>query len=92
MLPQSGGKEILGLDSESFLPKNGVLQVESAQSTSHSVRCHGCNKIISTVSTTLYEIDNNHYCSECYSQKIITLAVERDHNDLKSGKARKITK
>ena len=73
-------------DSEPFTPKNGVFRTESElnreKPENKSLRCAGCNELISVVSTTLYEIDNKHYCSECYSRKIVKLAVERDHNDL----------
>ena len=89
----------MGWDSESFEPKNSVFKDErkAAIKTCQEnkfVRCAECDKIISVVSMTLYEIEQNNYCSECYSRKIISMAVERDHNDLKQEKAanRKVKK
>ena len=78
-------------DSEFFLPQNGVLTSESGINKKDKlenkfVRCAQCNELISVVSATIYEIDDKHYCSECYSRKIINLAVERDHFDLKEEK------
>jgi len=48
--------------------------------------CSVCNQQIGTVSTTLYEIDEKYYCSECYFRTIIRQAVERDHSDIKLEK------
>jgi len=50
------------------------------------IRCSGCNQPIGTVSTTLYEIDEKHYCSECYCRTIVNQAVERDHFDIRREK------
>jgi hypothetical protein len=78
-------------DSEGFMPKNGVLETQlqsnKGKLENKFVHCAGCNELISVVSTTLYEIDNQHYCSACYTKKIVKLAVERDHFDLKQPKA-----
>jgi len=77
----------MGWDSELFLPKNGVEpEMGREKPEAKFVRCAGCNELISVVSTTLYEIDHQHYCSECYSRRIVKSAVERDHNDLKQEK------
>ncbi len=85
----------MGWDSEFFLPKRNIFrsQREAGKKTDQEkrfVRCAGCNELIGAVSTTIYEIEEKHYCSECYSRKIISLAVERDHYDLKQE--RKIRK
>lgn len=45
--------------------------------------CSGCNRPIASVSTVLFEIEEKHYCVECYYQKITNDAVERDHYDIK---------
>jgi hypothetical protein len=78
----------MGWDTELFIPKNEVVNyerkpVEKTGQENKIVRCAECNEVISVVSVTLYEIEQKHYCSECYSQKIINMAVERDHLDLK---------
>ena len=73
-------------DSERFTPKKAVFKTGAESGPEKpeikSLRCAGCNELISVVSTTLYEIDDRHYCSECYSRKLIKSAVERDHYDL----------
>jgi hypothetical protein len=78
-------------DSEFFMPKNNILvgekeADEKANEEKKFVRCAECNDLIGVVSITLYEIDEKHYCSGCYSRKIISLAVERDHFDMKQEK------
>jgi hypothetical protein len=83
----------MGWDSESFIPRNNILVGEKKADTKTNkekkfVRCAECNELISVVSVTLYEIDEKHYCSECYSRKITALAVERDHFDIKQKKKR----
>lgn len=50
------------------------------------IRCSGCNQPIGAVSTTLYEMDEKHYCAECYHRTIVNQAIERDHVDLKLEK------
>jgi predicted RNA-binding Zn-ribbon protein involved in translation (DUF1610 family) len=50
--------------------------------------CFSCNRQIATVSTTLYEIRDKHYCAECYTQTIISEAADRDHSDLKQVRKR----
>ena len=78
----------MGWDSEFFLPKNTALanEAETGKKETKFVNCAECNKLISLVSRTLYEIDHKHYCSDCYSQKITYIAVERDHHDLNKEK------
>jgi hypothetical protein len=80
----------MGWDCELFKPKNNISKEEKVdEKTSPEkrfVQCTDCNELISVVSVTLYEIEEKHYCSECYSQKIINMAVERDHSDLKREK------
>jgi len=83
----------MGLDSEFFIPKNNILLGENeadkkANEEKKIVRCAECNELIGVVSATLYEIDQKHYCSGCYSQKIICMAVDRDHSDIKQEKWR----
>ena len=78
----------MGWDCELFVPKNNILknEIKTDEKISEEkkfVHCAECNKLISVVSVTIYEIEEKHYCSECYSQKIINMAVERDHLDLK---------
>ena len=82
----------MGWDCEFFLPKNSVFRREpesgkKSKPANRFVHCVECNELIGVVSTTLYEIEDKHYCSKCYSRKIITLAVERDHFDLKKERA-----
>lgn len=91
ILSQSGGKKSMGWDNEPFKPKNNIFrqEKETDEKTHHEnklVHCAECNELISMVSVTLYEIEQKHYCSECYSRKILNLAVERDHFDLKLEK------
>lgn len=76
----------MGWDSKVFLPNNGVWQNEAEKETNQGKRtrrCAECNRVLGAVSTAIYEIEEKHYCSECYSRKIVSLAVERDHSDLK---------
>jgi phage FluMu protein Com len=82
----------MGWDSEFFIPKNNIFRSEreagkKANQEAEFVRCAECNELIGVVSITLYEIDEKHYCPECYSQKIINMAVERDHFDIKQKKS-----
>lgn len=86
------GKENMGWDSESFIPKNNIsiAEKEADKKTNKEkmfVRCAECDELIGTVSATLYEIDERHYCSGCYSRKIVALAVERDHFDIKQERS-----
>jgi len=82
-------KENMGWDSEFFMPKNSFLVGEKeADKEKRFVRCAECNELIGAVSVALYEIDEKRYCSGCYSRKIVALAVERDHSDLKQEKTR----
>ena len=81
----------MGWDSESFLNRNEVFGHQKEPSgtgkeKSKLKHCSGCNQPIGTVSTTLYEIDEKHYCSECYSRTIVNQASERDHSDIKPEK------
>jgi hypothetical protein len=81
----------MGWDCELFKPKNNNSKDEKEVDEKTTpekkfVHCTECNDFISVVSVTLYEIEQKHYCSECYSQKIINMAVERDHSDLKREK------
>jgi hypothetical protein len=76
------------------MPKNNVFGSEreagkKANQEKKFVRCADCNGLIGVVSITLYEIDEKHYCSECYSRKIINMAVERDHFDIKQEKKKR---
>ena len=78
-------------DSEFFIPKNNISagENEADKETNKEkkfVRCAECNELLGAVSITLYEIDEKHYCSGCYSRKIIASAVERDHFDIKQEK------
>ena len=57
------------------------------------VYCTGCNQPIGSVSTSIYDIGEKHYCSKCYSKTIGSEAVERDHDDIKrENEALKIVK
>jgi hypothetical protein len=81
----------MGWDSEHFKPKNRISRNErkadeNVSQENKAVCCVECNDLITIVSVTLYEIEEKHYCSKCYSRKIINMAVERDHFDLKQGK------
>jgi hypothetical protein len=81
----------MGWDSEFFIPKSNVSETENgADGKVHEdkkpLNCASCNQVIGVVSTTIYEIGEKHYCSLCYSQKIATTAVERDHSDIKMQK------
>ena len=84
-------RENMGWDSEFFIPKNdiSVAEKEADEKTNEEkkfVRCAECNELIGAVSMTLFEIDHKHYCSGCYSRKIVALAVERDHFDINAVK------
>jgi formamidopyrimidine-DNA glycosylase len=76
-------------DSEFFTHKKDVSGNQNELGGKTSVtrkklkHCSGCNQPIGTVSTTLYEIDEKHYCSECYFRIIVNQAIDRDHSDLK---------
>jgi len=81
----------MGWGSEFFVPKTEVSgtgkEAERKEHKTEKLRhCASCNQIIGVVSTTIYEIDEKHYCSECYSQKIVATAAERDHSDIKLKK------
>ncbi|HMK93844.1 MAG TPA: hypothetical protein VK536_00435 [Candidatus Limnocylindrales bacterium] len=81
----------MSLDNEFFMPKKNVLRDDGetgkkAGQEKRFVHCDSCNELIGAVSVTLYEIDEKHYCSDCYSRKITALAVERDHFDIKQEK------
>ncbi|MGA3291191.1 MAG: LIM domain-containing protein [Candidatus Bathyarchaeia archaeon] len=82
----------MGWDSEFFTHKKEVFGNQKepggiiAKGENKFRRCSGCNQPIGTVSTTLYEIDEKHYCSECYFRMIVNQAVERDHSDIKLKK------
>jgi formylmethanofuran dehydrogenase subunit E len=81
----------MGWDTEFSIQKNNISIAEKEADKKASeekmfVRCAECNELIGAVSLTLYEIDEKHYCSGCYSRKIIALAVERDHFDIKQEK------
>ena len=82
----------MGWDSKFFKQKKNVFgaQTEPSEGTAYKenkfIHCSGCNQPIGTVSTTLYEIDEKHYCSECYFRTIVNQAVERDHSDIKLEK------
>ena len=83
--------KIVSWDSKFFKQKNVFgTQTEPSERTTNGenkfIRCSGCNQQIGTVSTTLYEIDEKHYCSECYFRTIVNQAVERDHSDIKREK------
>jgi len=84
----------VGWDKEFLKTENDISGKErkANEKTSQEnkfVHCAECNKHIGVVSVTIYEIEEKHYCSECYSQKIINMAVERDHFDLKQEKTSK---
>ena len=59
---------------------------ESAKAKNQLKHCSGCNQPIGAVSTALYEIDEKHYCPECYHRTIVKQAVERNHYDLRLEK------
>ena len=74
-------------DSEVYLPKDGAVFSDPNEKTAkRPIRCAECSGVISVVSAALYEIDNKNYCPECYHRKILALAAERDHSDLKQEK------
>ena len=73
-------------ESEFFIPKNNISGANGKVNEDKSLNCASCNQVIGVVSTTIYEIDEKHYCSLCYSQKIVNMAVERDHSDIKMQK------
>jgi len=81
------GNEKMDWDSGFFMPQNndsvGEKEPDKKADEEKTVHCAECNELIGAVSITLYEIDKKHYCSGCYSRKIIALAVERDHFDIK---------
>ena len=82
----------MGWDREFFENKKSVFEKqkepsgETANKETKFIHCAGCNQPIGSVSTALYEIDEKHYCSECYFRTIANQAVERDHYDLKQEK------
>ena len=81
----------MGWDTELFMPKNNTMRSEKEAAgkinkEKELLRCAGCNELIGAVSTTLYEIEEKHYCSDCYSRRIIYMAIERDHFDIKQAK------
>jgi putative lipase involved disintegration of autophagic bodies len=90
ILFQSGGDKNMGWDTELFIPQSNTVRtekkIEKTGQENKFVHCAECNELISVVSVTLYEIEQKHYCSECYSQKITDMAVKRDHLDLKPEK------
>jgi hypothetical protein len=83
--------KIVSWDSKFFKQENVLgTQTEPSERTAKgenkSIRCSGCNQQIGTVSITLYEINEKHYCSKCYFRTIVNQAVERDHFDIKREK------
>jgi len=84
--------KIMGWDSEFFTHRKDVFGNQKepsgriAKEENKFRRCSGCNQPIGTISTTLYEIDEKHYCSECYFRTIVNQAIERDHSDIKLKK------
>ena len=82
----------MGWDSEFFTHRKDVFGNQKepsgriAKEENKFRRCSGCNQPIGTISTTLYEIDEKHYCSECYFRTIVNQAIERDHSDIKLKK------
>ena len=90
ILSQAGRRKSMGWDSEFFMPRNNVLESEKEAAKKinkeKKLRCAGCNELIGAVSTTLYEIEEKHYCSGCYSRKVTYMAIERDHFDIKQAK------
>jgi ribosomal protein L34E len=73
----------MGWDNEFSMHRKNSLGNQEENKLKH---CSECNQPITSVSTTLYEINDKHYCSDCYSQTIIKQAVERDHSDIKLEK------
>ena len=81
----------MGWDSNFFTDGKNVFdsQKKSNERTHEEKKfkhCSNCNQPIGAVSTTLYEIDEKHYCPECYHRTIVKQAVERDHYDLRIEK------
>ena len=73
----------MGWDDKFSAHEKNILGNQEEKKLKH---CSGCNQLITSVSTTLYEIDEKHFCSDCYSQTIVRQAAERDHSDLKRKK------
>jgi hypothetical protein len=84
--------KIMSWDSEFFTHRKDVSGTQnepggrSAKAKNKLKHCSGCNQPIGTVSTTLYEIDEKNYCSECYFRIIVNQAIDRDHSDIKLEK------
>jgi hypothetical protein len=83
--------KIVSWDSKFFKQENVLgMQTESRERTAGGenkfILCSSCNQQIGTVSITLYEINEKHYCSKCYFRTIVNQAVERDHFDIKREK------
>jgi hypothetical protein len=84
-------EKIMAWDSGFFIATNNVFRKQEQSAGvivngTSSTHCTGCNQPIGVVSTTLYEIDEKYYCSDCYVRKVINNAVERDHTDIKQEK------
>ena len=83
---------MMGWDNQFFTNRKEVFENQKAlnekgvKEKNISRRCSGCNKPLGIASTTLYEIDEKYYCSECYFRTITNQAVERDHSDIRMEK------
>ena len=71
----------MNLDSKSSVLMEAKKPLTLAESKKLT-HCSGCDHLIGLVSTTLYEVDDKHYCSTCYSQLVIFEAAKRDHSDI----------
>lgn len=83
---------MMGWDNEFYTNRKEAFE-DQKQISGKSVieknqfrRCSGCNKPLGVASTTLYQIDEKNYCSECYHRTIVNQAIERDHSDIKLEK------
>ena len=74
-----------------FIPTNSVFRKEQPKvgdkfNEKSCSNCASCNHPIGVISITLYQIDDKHYCADCYVRTVITNAVDRDHSDIKLAK------
>ena len=74
-----------------FISKNNIFRKKEqppgeATDKTNASHCAGCNHPIGLISTTLYELDEKFYCTDCYVHLVVNRAIERDHSDMKPKK------
>jgi hypothetical protein len=71
----------MSLDSTS-VHMGGLKKQQPLSETKKLTHCSVCNQPIGLISVTMYEVEDKHYCAQCYSQLIIAEAAKRDHDDI----------